>query len=409
MADPPVQVEGSRLLCVLGPQVTAHYLSSLPGPRGPSSPPSAFFPPSSSGTASSPACPAALTYRGLVESGVRRSLEVEEFSTEEERGKREALLQHAYELEPAFTAHKVVETLKAHGCYEKWLEDCFSPLQEGSSALRSPNGTSGSGHKQHVASSGTAGRIGRKNDAVLQWLTELQESGALLAYTHYDTVLSEALGQRAPLLLDDLQATKAWAVNGAATGSVSGRGGGDACAGGSASGGILHLHGVHSLPDTLKLNCICYDTTVGECAGADVLRDVCSTRHLVMVGFDGEFHDPFLLKFANTFYSAARLPEKYPLVISTSLVPPSPYLGNPSVLTLQIPSLSSLVHNNPFSSSAACVSSHGASSCVGAGLERCLTTLDKHGVCVCVCVQKTEGSQCMCVHVCSCVSVIWRK
>ena len=257
-------IDPGRCICVLGPQVTAEYLTSNPN-----------------------GVPAVLSYRGLVESGINRLLELEQFPAEADRQHRQTLLKNAYELEPSFAAHKVVESLKAFDSYEQWLSDCFAPLQHARPSSKSTATT-------------------------LEWLQGLKAKGLPLAYTHYDSVLDNALNTT-PLLLDNEEVVNKWAA-----GKIP---------------GLLHLHGVASLPGSVKLDCLAYEATVADCPGAKVLKQLCKTRHIVFLGFDDVYFDPCIARFSTTFVGPAHAPSRFPLLVTSST---GPQTCAPSFLTLRV-------------------------------------------------------------------------
>lgn len=242
--DPYVSVDPERCLCLIGPGVSA---MCLPSPL-----------------------PTVFTYKGMVESGIRKLIEAEAHESGEARVKRETLLWNAYELEPAFAANKIAESLRFHGIYEQWISEAFSPA------------------RCMLAT--------RSSSRILEHLGVMREKGALLAYTHYDTVLDAALGWK-PVLMEDEEGVKKWA-----TGKTS---------------GLLYLHGVHSLPGEMKWDCLAYPYAVGDSAGGRILKEVCRMRTVVCVGFDGDYFDPFLPKFADVMCSQS----KPPLVLSSNAKP----------------------------------------------------------------------------------------
>ena len=260
--DPTVQVDPNRCICVVGPQIAAEYLSSTERAR----------------------TPAVFSYRKLVESGIQRVLEVESFQTDEERVRKQTLLVNAYELEPAFASNKVVETLKAHGCYEQWLAEMFSSLR--------------------------CAPTQRGTNATIDHLLHLQDKGMLLVYSHCDSILDTALGCE-PILPDSEDAVRSWALR--------------------RTSGLLHIHGVHTHPASMKWDCVAYDSAVGGSIGGRVLKDLCKTRTVLFVGFDGEYFDPLLPKFAKLFASAGHAPARYPLMMSLGSRPST----HPSFLTLK--------------------------------------------------------------------------
>ena len=261
--DPEVVIDPARCICVLGPQVTAEYLASSPN-----------------------GVPSVLSYRGLVESGINRLLELEHFANESERQHRQTLLKNAYELEPSFAAHKVVEALKTFDCYEQWLSDCFAPLQHARPSSKTP--------------------------ATLEWLQGLKARGLALAYTHYDSVLDNALNTT-PLLLDNEEVVVKWA-----SGKIP---------------GLLHLHGIASLPASVKLDCLTYEATVADSPGAKALKQLCRSKHVVLLGFDDIYFDPCVANFTNTFVGSAQAPSRFPVLVTASTGAQS---CGPSFLTLRV-------------------------------------------------------------------------
>ena len=257
--DPTVQVDPNRCICVVGPQIAAEYLSSSERAR----------------------TPPVFSYRRLVESGIQRVLEVESFQTDEERVRKQTLLVNAYELEPVFASNKVVETLKAHGCYEQWLAEMFSSLR--------------------------CAPTQRGANATIDHLLHLQDKGMLLVYSHCDSVLDTALGCE-PILPDSEEAVRNWAMR--------------------RTSGLLHIHGVHTHPASMKWDCISYDSAVGGTIGGRVLKDLCKTKTFLFVGFDGEYFDPLLPKFAKLFTSS---PARCPLMITLGSRPST----HPFFLTLK--------------------------------------------------------------------------
>ena len=241
--DPVLQIDPERCVLVMGPQLAAAALSLSEG------------------------VPAALSYAMLIDIGVQKMLEVEARKSVEERSRKHSLLVNAYELEPAFAACKVVESLREHGVYQQWLNNLFGSL------LSLP----------------TQKRVGGLVDRLLS----LQERGALLVYTYYDTILDVAL-KTSPIFLGDKEAVRGWASY--------------------QKIGLLHVHGVYSQPDSVCCDCVNYKKLVGEAPGGHILKEVCRNRSVIFIGFDGEFYDPFISKFARTFLCPSHPP---PLLLSS--------------------------------------------------------------------------------------------
>lgn len=245
-----VQIHPERCVLVMGPQLAAAALSLSEG------------------------VPAALSYGMLINIGIHKMLDIQKnsnSSSNNERSHKHTLLVSAYELEPAFAANKIVETLREHGVYQQWLADLFGSLLSLPTTMQKQGGEGG----------------------VIEKLASLQEKGVLLVYTYYDTILDEGLGTT-PVVLGEEESVRNWA---------------------SQTPGILHVHGVFSKPDTVACDCVDYRRLVGETPGGHILKEVCHERSVIFVGFDGEFYDPFLPKFARTFLTAQRPP---PLLLSAA-------------------------------------------------------------------------------------------
>ena len=258
--DPFVSVDPERCICLIGPGISA---ACLPSPS-----------------------PTTFTYKGMVDSGIRKLIEAEAHGSGEERVRRETLLWNAYELEPVFAANKIAESLRFHGLYEQWIGDVFSSVR--------------------------SLQLARSSSSVLDHLATMRDKGALLAYTHYDTVLSSGLGL-APVLLENEDGVKQWAM---------GR-----------TSGLLYLHGVHSLPGEMKWDCLAYPYSVGDSPGARLVKELCRTRTVVCIGFDGEYFDPFLPKFASVFCAHS----KPPLVLASGVRPSGAAVaGAGKLLTLRL-------------------------------------------------------------------------
>ncbi len=278
MMDPILQLDPERCICVLGPQIAAQCLEFLA---------------SNGERTAAISAPPALSYKGLVELGVQKLLEVESFASNGERARRETLLMNTYELEPCFAANKVTESLRAHRLFESWVTQVFSSLQV----------------PQAI-------RKGMAAHPTIKYLLALQAKGLRLAYSHYDTVLATALGEL-PVLLENEDGVRRWYHNSRTSGG----------------GGLLYLHGLHAFPASMKWDCVSYPSGVGDSPGAKVLKEVCKNKMVMFIGFDGDFFDPFLPKFASSFCDPLKVP---PLFVT--FCPPSP--GNSSslkgLLTLQL-------------------------------------------------------------------------
>lgn len=277
--EPVLQLDPERSVCVLGPQLAAHCLESQTtnGER----------------VAVPPHPPAVLSYKGLVELGVRKLLEVESFSSDKERLRRETLLTHTYELEPCFAANKIAESLRSHRVFDSWISQLFASLQQQSA------------------------RKGLSSHPTIKYLQAAQEKGLRLVYSHYDTVLATALGLQ-PVLLDSEDGVQRWYHGSSRT---------------SGGGGLLYLHGVCTLPSSLKWDNVAYSSAVAGSAGAKLLKDICRDKSVVFLGFDGDFFDPFLPKFVANFCDLQKAP---PLLLSFSRMPSGSSSAHKGFLTLPL-------------------------------------------------------------------------
>ena len=262
--DPTLQLDPERCVVVLGSQLTAAALALSEG------------------------VPAALSYAMVIDIGVQKMLQMEGVDKLDERSRRQTLLLSAYELEPAFAACKVVESFSDHGVYQQWLNELFGSL------LTLP--------------------VHKTPGSVVDTLRGLQEKGALLVYTYYDTILDTALNST-PVLLQDEESVRNWATRQVP--------------------GLLHVHGVYSKPDSVCCDCVDYRRLVGEAPGSKLLKEVCRNRSVIFAGFDREFFDPFLPKFARAFLSPSHPP---PLLLTTG---PKASYAYP-FLNLRVPQLASL-------------------------------------------------------------------
>ena len=223
---PCLEIDPVRTMMVLGPQVTAQCLGDCSTHH--------------------------LSYRQLVESGIKTALEMESFRSKEDRARKETLLRHAYELEPAFASSKVVEVLRSHGRYENWLKQTFSAANV---------------------------KLTEKGNTVLQHLLALRQEGVRLAYTHYDETLSRVLGLP-PVILEDEEGVKKWSQGFPA---------------------LLHLHGVAVHPQSVMFDCLSYENAVGGAPSAHLVLEQFRSKTVIFVGFDDIYFDPFLHKLVKTF------------------------------------------------------------------------------------------------------------
>ena len=264
--DVCIDVDPVRTLLVLGPQITAQCLSE---------------------NRESTAHPSFLEYRSIVEKGIKKSLELDNLTTNEAIRRKEMLLLNAYELEPSFAANKVMETLKEHNEYASWMKEM---------SLNS---------KDY--------QFDGNQSPTLQYILSLRREGARLIYTHYDDLMARALGLPVVLMEDDESARK-WSQGFPA---------------------LLHVHGVFSRPQSLKMDCLCYKTQVGEGKSADIVREQFQSRAVIFLGFDEPFIDPLLPKMLSTFAGPSTMPSSFPLLLSCCVSNTVPVSGGCLMLKMQ--------------------------------------------------------------------------
>ena len=238
---PSLEIDPSKYVVVIGPSFTATVLDEV----------------NSRDEHSSLDQRPALTSGHILAVGIQVLLEAETFNSQAEKVKCETLYKNAYELDPRFAIRKLSSSLQKCGKYGDWLKRSFEV------DLRHWN-----------------------ESPSLTQIRHLQERGALLVYTHYDDVLSQASNTQ-PVLLNDSQHFERWT-----------RG---------ESGGILHVHGIYSDPNTVTFNCETYDSPNHSMSPtSDTLRQLFLKRHVIMIGFDSENHteDPLLTTFAEKYIAS---------------------------------------------------------------------------------------------------------
>ncbi len=237
--------------------------------------------------------PPALSYNMLLEAGVQKMLDTDHGVSNEEKIRKRALLVNAYELDPSFVGNVVVNSLKRTNGYTQWLEESFSTLSN------------------HMHAS-----TGPPANSLVDKLQALQKMGVLLIYTYYDVLLDNALGT-APILMENEEDVLNWANR--------------------SSRGILHVHGVHSKPESVCCDCVNYEQIIGGSKSGCFLKDLCKTKTVLFAGFDNEFYDPFMPKFSSTFVDTVSSGQPPLLISCLSKIPHSL-----AFLTLRIPQMASL-------------------------------------------------------------------
>ena len=189
--------------------------------------------------------PPIFAFKEIVNRGIELLLQAESFSSEGDRAKREMLFRNAYELDPTFALRKVADSLKKLGRYSDWLDHLF---------------------KRDVGTPAMSRIPG------LLRLLDLQRKGALLVYAHCDDILNRLAGLE-PILPERKDHASKWS-----SGEMT---------------GFLHIHGVYSEPDTVKLDC---EVLYGNVA-SEHIRLAFEQRDVVALGLDEHHDDPLLSRF----------------------------------------------------------------------------------------------------------------
>ena len=240
--EPCLEVDPARFAIVVGPQFTATLLKEIC---------------EQSGTRSySKSEDALFTYDSIVQEGIRTLGETEKFRDPSERAKFEVMYKNACELDPLFALRKIAASLQEAGRYGEWLTRIFQVPLPGAA---------------------------KPTPSIMQ-LVDLQRRGALIMYTHCDDIMSR-IGGFEPAVLEDAPSAERWS-----------RG---------ESLSILHVHGVYSRPETVKLDCGVYDEHSHPMHDSfKELKKVFQHRNVVTIGFtSASLEDPMLARFCKSFMS----------------------------------------------------------------------------------------------------------
>jgi hypothetical protein len=187
----------------------------------------------------------------------------------------------------------VVSMLRKDGLYEGWVKKTFA-----------------------------AGNVGNEHDVSdsVRWLLELHRLGSMLACTQYDTLLDTMAGLK-PAAVGD-QSFAEW-LQGGQQGVEAEEGRGEnlttettAAAGDVVRGcdvargcGFLHLHGVQTSPDSIRVLPYSKDIEQGSAENDSIsdetlnaLRQVFHNKLVLLVGFDDDQQDPLMQSFLELVY-----------------------------------------------------------------------------------------------------------
>ena len=248
-------------------------------------------------------------------------------------------------LDPLKSMEKLLKVLRRTGLYEEWLRRTF-------------NFSFSDDAKHNIPSS-------------VQWLHYLQQMGAMLACTQYDTLLDGFLDAEAVTMSnEDAAAFAKWLKNGTKVlkmtphtrqlSSVSDKTieqqvDADAESIVGQKSQILHLHGVHTILSSIRL--LPYSSKERESGNYDsdssipkeqieALRELFHNKLVFLVGFDGEHFDPLLLSLLQLLYpeSDSKILKNPPVLLSTTSSPKDdPLHYEPAILLrLKIKSMENL-------------------------------------------------------------------
>lgn len=219
---------------------------------------------------------------------------------------------------------EAVALLRTKGIYQQWLQDTFSSNEPSCPSV---------------------------SDSVC-WLLKLQQMGAMMACTDYDTLLDDLCGRRPATVACDDPAFGAWLACSGCTRRI-------ACKSNevrsvetgeekememneqvsrstklSKEVGFLHLHGVQSALDSVCLfPYVEMEQRNKDLSRADrnsnsyvsndslaALRDVFHTKLVFLVGFDGDHQDPLLPSLLQLLYPErdAKVLKNPPILLTTS-------------------------------------------------------------------------------------------
>lgn len=212
---------------------------------------------------------------------------------------------------PTVAMEKLVELMKKRNCYNEWLNNTIGGEEKQSSFT--DRDTDQRSTERDTLTSINSRLFNSTGMGSLQHFLDLQKQGALLACTQYDTILDSVAGTR-PVTLQDAETLQVWSRMSTLPETPQ-----DAQRK-QAQVGILHLHGVCTVPSSVRLTD--YQNQNGKeeetlnastqkrrhladdsvSPGIDILREIFRKRLVIFIGFDREFFDPLLPGFMRHIY-----------------------------------------------------------------------------------------------------------
>ena len=276
------------------------------------------------------------TYSSILEVGLNATrFLLSESESERGEGSVEPLLSEIKKLEAkegvTVAMERLVECMKRKNCYNEWLEKTFSGEERRSNLdnLDEDNSCSKEAQRQNHHSTNCQVVNSTATESIQHFLN-LQKQGALLTCTQYDTVLDSIAGTR-PVTLQDTETLKHWSrlptlpsLQETPHDVQPGKEHHHA----HPPVGILHLHGVYTVPSSVRLtdyqrcseegkNISSQATTRNHQAavatasnrndsvssqGMDILREIFRKRLVIFVGFDRDYFDPLLCGILQVLY-----------------------------------------------------------------------------------------------------------
>lgn len=221
-----------------------------------------------------------LDYTAVCDEGIKYALG---FVQPDECAKKRRLLQNACELNPLYAAHEVTSILTRNGVYDTWLTLL---------------------HKKMVGSSGQ--NMYTKHFA-LQFLSAMNQKGALLATTCYVEVLEQVLNLRSVSLTEaDINS------------KVLGNGGWP--------NSLLHIYGMFSQPDTVVFDFLAEKPAPSLTKEGRGTLKLFLQRNLFFIGFDDGNFDQAAQRFvelvsSQLYHPGAMLPVFFLPASNTSTNP----------------------------------------------------------------------------------------
>jgi len=224
-----------------------------------------------------------IDYKAVCEEGIKYATG---FMDPRECSNKRRLLQNACELNPMYAAHEVAVMLTHNGVYDSWL----------SSLCKKANTLSGQTmYAKHYA---------------LQFLSAMNQKGALLATTCYTEVLEQVLGLKSVSLTENDVTSK-----------VLGNGGWP--------NSLLHIYGMFSQPKTVVFDFLAHNANHSMSSEGKAVLKAFLQRNLFFVGFSDNDFDKTAENFIELISpQMSQLGSMRPVFISSVQNNNSPLLDN---------------------------------------------------------------------------------